>query len=379
MPEASGPALQRRENNLFGIDYRADAAQFAAIPGGIIDCHTHVHGVRASRLYGEVAKLFGVVQTYTMTQLPLAAAVRDVLGDRVRFIAFPSWSDPDKSQVHRAGFLRAIEAFHRDFGARMLKIWSAPRLRELVPDGAEDVWQIDSPWRREACKLGQSLGMMFMVHVADPDTWFATKYADASKYGKKLDHYIGLERMLDDFPSPWIAAHFGGWPEDLGFLDALLTRHPNLHLDTSATRWLVRELSKHPSDAFVGFLRKHSTRILFGTDIVTTDDHLSPTKANQESPKSDQASNEAEAFDLYASRFWVIRRMLEGTGEFRSPIADPDLPMIDPTRYGPDSSPTVRGMGVPMELLRAIYRDNAVRLLDAWYGPSPKTSTANAG
>ncbi len=36
--------------------------------------------------------------------------------------------------------------------------------------------------------------------------------------------------MLDRFTNLWIAAHMGGWPEDLGFLDGLVARHPNPHI-----------------------------------------------------------------------------------------------------------------------------------------------------
>ena len=39
-----------------------------------------------------------------------------------------------------------------------------------------------------------------MVHVADPDVWFRTVYADAAKFGTKPDQYVGLERMLQHVP-----------------------------------------------------------------------------------------------------------------------------------------------------------------------------------
>ncbi len=35
-------------------------------------------------------------------------------------------------------------------------------------------WRVDCPWRIKACELGTELGRMIMVHIADPDTWFAT-------------------------------------------------------------------------------------------------------------------------------------------------------------------------------------------------------------
>ena len=59
-----------------------------------------------------------------------------------------------------------------------------------------------------------------MIHLADPDTWFMTKWPpDSSVYGVSASCTTGPERMLDRFTAPWIAAHMGGWPEDLAFLD----------------------------------------------------------------------------------------------------------------------------------------------------------------
>src|SRR5437762_14201185 len=112
--------------------------------------------------------------------------------------------------------------------------------------------EIVSEWRMMACGVGQSLGMMFMVRISDSETWFATKYADPARYGTKRQQYEGLERMLDRFAGPWIAAHMGGWPEDLEFLDGMLTRHPNLNLDTSATKWVVRALGARDAAATRG-------------------------------------------------------------------------------------------------------------------------------
>src|SRR5690606_7275944 len=151
----------------------------------------------------------------------------------------------DRRWAMTEGFLENIRRFHGEFGSRIVKFWAAPRQRDVLEEaGAEmaDVVALDSPWKMKAAELAASLGMMFMVHIADPDTWFATKYADAARYGTKRDQYAPLERMLERFSgSRWIAAHMGGWPEDLEFLDGLLARHANLHLDTSATKWMVRE------------------------------------------------------------------------------------------------------------------------------------------
>jgi len=358
-------------HNLFGFDYRQKAAELGPPPLpagvlGVIDAHTHIHGEQAARLYDRVRRMFGVNMTYTMTQLSQAQTVKDVLGESIRFISIPSWGDADKNAAHRHGYLHTIEQFATRFGARMCKIWASPRLREFVPDGAADLSDIDSPQRREHCKLAESLGMMFMVHVADPDTWFAAKYRDGGTFGTKAHQYVGLERMLDLFPRPWIAAHMGGWPEDLKFLDSMLTRHPNLHIDTSATKWVVRELSKHPREEVVGFFNKWQGRVLFGTDLVVMEDQLSPQKSLL-SAMGDLSSSAEGAFDLYSSRHWALRTMFETLHQGPSPIADPDLHMVDPDRFSKTASPALRGLGLPREVLETLYFGAADRLINRWW------------
>lgn len=359
-------AITPNPSNRFGWDYAQKAQELGPPVVPIIDAHTHIHGVQASRLYAKARALFGVERTYSMTQLPMARAVRDELGDTIRFITIPTWSHQDKSRAHRDLYLRDIEEFHRDLGARMMKIWASPRLREFVPGGATDLADIDSPIRREHARLAVSLGMCILVHVADPDTWFSTRYRDGSVYGTKAHQYVGLERMIGEFPVPWMAAHMGGWPEDLAFLDGLLTRHPNLHLDTSATKWISRELSRHPREEFLAFMWKWNGRILFGTDLVTLDDQLSTTKSAG-SAMGDLASSPAEAFDLYCSRHWVLRTLFESAYDGESPIADPDLKMVDPARFDAMSAPRLSGKALPAELLRTLYRGAAEKLLDSWW------------
>ena len=105
------------------------------------------------------------------------------------------------------------------------------------------------------------------------------------------------------------------WPEDLEFLSNLLDTHTNLSLDTSATKWMVRELSKHSREDLIAFLTRYSGRILFGSDIVTTDQHL----GDEDGPRGmgHLASAESEAFALYASRYWALRNpVCKGSARF---------------------------------------------------------------
>jgi hypothetical protein len=363
---AMAPGKIATAANRLGLDYRREAARLGPPPGGapMIDVHCHVAGAQASPIFAEAARLYGVNRVYSQTALGGARVVKDLLGDFVRFVAVPNFRSPDRAHAWRQGFLDDIRAFHGEFGSRIVKLWNAPRLREFFPDNTgADLIEFDSPWRVKAAELAQELGMIIMVHVADPDTWFKTKYADAAKYKTKLDHYAPLERMIDRFPGPWIAAHMGGWPEDLSFLDGLLSRHPNLHLDTSATKWVVREISKHPREAVIAFMTKWKGRILFGSDVVTTDEHLDPAKLEGGHPMAHLASGPAEAFDLYASRYWALRTLWETTHVGPSPIADPDLAMVEPGKFDAMSAPELHGAGLPPDTLRAMYHDAASALL----------------
>jgi predicted TIM-barrel fold metal-dependent hydrolase len=329
-----------------------------------VDIHAHINGKGAAPIWREVARLFGVSRVFTMVRLSDAPTVREALGDMVRFIAFPDFRGEDRSKAFKDAFLEDIRRFHGDYGARIVKLWNAPRLRELITgDAAKDLIEFDSPWRVKAAELAQSLGMMMMVHVADPDTWFATRYKDAAKFGTKLSHYRGLEVMLDRFPMPWIAAHMGGWPENLPFLSGMLERHPNLYIDTSATKWVVRELSKHKRDEVLGFFTRWRGRLLFGSDIVTTDEHLAPKAGPPAHPMADLASSPETAFDLYASRYYALRTMFETNYNGESPIADPDLKMVEPDRYDDMAAPRLQGLALPRALLEELYHNAAARLL----------------
>ncbi len=347
--------------NRLGLDYVAEAANFPAPAGGIIDVHTHLNGADAARLFQRVMDLYGVRLVYSMTQLEQVETVRDVLGDRVRFIAVPNYMGTDRRHHHGQGFIDRIEQFHA-LGARIVKFWAAPRGLDYGREsGDPDLFRLDAPMRIRAMEVAADLGMIFMTHVADPDTWFTAKYDDPEVYGTKEKQYEPLEELLDRFDHPWIAAHLAGWPENLEFLSGLLRRHENLYLDSSAVKWMVRELSRHSRDELVSFLQAFPGRVLFGSDIVTSDEHL---KTGDDNEMTAKANTPQEAFDLYASRYWAMRTLLETDYRGASPIADPDLAMIDPDRYQEMDAPSLIGKSLPPDVLRSLYHDAADTLLE---------------
>lgn len=358
--------------NRLGLDYRREATRLGPPPVAIIDSHAHINGGRASAIYRDVCDLFGVERVHSQTQIDEADAVRTVMGDRIRFVATPRYNSPDRLRAMTTGFLDDLERWHAEYGARMVKIWNAPRWRDLIRAAAqshpvpgitaEDLIALDSPWRRRIMDRAVELGMSLMAHIADPDTWFATKYADASVYGTKLSHLEALERMLEAYRVPWMVAHLGGWPENLDWLDGLMERHPHLTLDTSATKWMVRELSRYPLGRVAGFLSRWRGRVFFGSDIVVADDHLVKKDVPNARFAADLANSPEEAFELYASRYWALRVMWETGYEGPSNIADPDLAMVEPGRFGPMDAPALRGQGLSVAELGPFYRGS----FEAW-------------
>ncbi|MBT8486223.1 MAG: amidohydrolase family protein [Phycisphaerales bacterium] len=362
-PTSTSRSSSVRPANRLGLDYDAEATRLGPPVTPIIDVHCHLNGLEAIGLYRRAAERYGVSLAYSMTKLEEVEPIRAALDGRVRFIAVPNyWSTDDRRHHMGTGYPERIEAYHR-LGARIVKFWAAPRARDYAVEmGDPDFMRLDAPHRIDAMEAARALGMIFMTHVADPDTWFQTKYRDANAYGTKASQYEPFEMLLDRFDQPWIGAHLGGWPEDLEFLTGLLDRHSNLYLDTSATKWMVRELSRHSREELIAFLRRFQGRILFGSDVVTADEHLAAGDDDQEMYA--KASNENDAYDLYASRFFALRTLYETDADGPSPIADPDLAMVDPERYDPTDAPPLRGKQLPADLLRSLYHDAAHTLLE---------------
>ena len=360
--QAAKKSVTIHSANRLGLDYAAQAMSLGTPIVPIIDVHSHIGGREASKIYAKLAKQYGISLTYSMTQLEQIEFVRDVLGDRVRFIAVPNYNHEDRLYHHGRGYTERISEFHKQ-GARIAKFWAAPRAIDYgIEIGEPDLLRINSKQRLETMHAAAEVGMIFMTHIADPNTWFKAKYTDASVYGTKLQQYEPFEELLDQFKIPWIAAHMGGFPEDLDFLAQLMSRHDNLYLDTSAGKWMVRELSKHSREDLLAFLQKFKGRVMFGSDILTSDDHL--TASDQDNEMQAKASTSAEAYDLYASRYWALRTLFETDYDGESPIADPDLAMVDPQQFDEMDAPQLVGKSLPADILKSLYHDAAHDLLE---------------
>lgn len=356
---ADAPQSTCHPANRLGLDYRHESDVLGAPPIPIIDAHVHLRDAPAVKLYDEVAHAYGIACCWTMSPRSQIDVIRQAMRHtQVRFTAVPEWGHPDPAYAMGKGFLDAITEFHAE-GSRLVKFWAAPRARDIGREtGVPDLMDLTGPWRRRQMEHAASLGMGLMTHIADPDTWFQSVYRDEDQYGTKAAQYEQFERALEAFPVPWLAAHMGGWPEDLDFLDTLLERYDYLHLDTSATKWMVRTLSAHDQEKIESFFARWKHRILFGSDIVAVGEHLT---AGGDTARADQAGTSMEAYDLYASRYWALRTMFERPWTGPSPIADPDLHQVDPDRYTPMDAPTLVGRAFSKDILTPLYQQAADR------------------
>jgi hypothetical protein len=336
------------DSNRLALDYISSAREFLQFDFPLIDIHSHIRSARAARIYNEAAQAFGIGHTVSMTPLSAVDEVRNVLGERVSFIAMPSFHSEMTPAEFKSNFLYEMNEF-RAKGIKIVKFWCPPRLSETSLNQSSGPLLIDSDLMTSLMEEAASHNMSFMVHVADPDTWFATKYCDVKKYGTKEAHLDALRKVLDRFKVPVIAAHMAGSPEDLDVLSSLLEDHSNLHLDTSATRWMVRELSKHDKFHFLAFMRRWKERIAFGSDIVTVESGL------------DHYGERT----LYCSRYWAFRTLFETDYDGESPISDPDLLLNEGnncTAIPP--VPLLKGKNLPPDILKAIYCNTAKHLIE---------------
>ena len=67
-------------------------------------------------------------------------------------------------------------------------------------------------------------------------------------------------------------------------------------------------------------------------------------------------------FDLFASRYWALRTLMETTFDGPSPIVDPDLHKVDPS-VSPHATAHLRGAALSPETLRDIYYDAPAKVL----------------
>jgi hypothetical protein len=318
------PTDKPPEWNRTGVDLTSPLPR-PKVSGIAIDAHCHLLAAKHADLWFRTGSHYGFDAYFSMGQLEEAVAIQRNHPGKVHFITVPSWRDP---VLNFDDWLRRLEAFY-NIGSRIVKFHMAPGTM------ASRQIRFDHPGVQRIIKEAVARNMVLMSHLGDPETWYQGKYkSDPAKFGLRDEHYRMWEAVMTEHRDrPWLGAHMGGNPEDLPRLQSLLDRFPNLFLDCSATRWMVREISSQRDSARAFFIRNQD-RILFGSDQVSGDDR---------------------GFDFLASRWWCHRKLWETDYVGPSPIYDPDLP--------DDRQPVLRGLALPDAVIQKMYHDNPIKLL----------------
>lgn len=265
-----------------------------------------------------------------------------------RFYTFtePSYNrflEPDYPKIQA----QAIQDAHAN-GARGLKILKTLGLylRENISSGK--LVKIDDPrfdpmW--DAC--GQ-LGMPVAIHVSDPIAFFTptdkyneryeelNNHPDWSFYGRDFPGNAELlearNRVMARHPqTQFNVLHVGNFAENLENVGENLDRYPNMTVELGAR---IGELGRQPRAARQ-FFERYQDRILFGTDAV---------------PHGDETPQQVFGDRLYQ----IYYRFLETEDEYFD---------YAPARIPPQGRWRIYGLGLPDQILKKVYQQNAARLL----------------
>lgn len=247
----------------------------------------------------------------------------------------------DPFQFNNADFAAsAIRGLDQDFaqGAIAVKIWKNIGM-ELKDKNGKFVLA-DNPAFAPIYRDIQTHNRTLVAHQAEPDeawqapnpsgldysyykenpTWYMYKQPEAPTKKQILearDHLLALNPKLRV-----VGAHLGSMEDDLAGLGERLDRYPNFAVDTAAR---VVHLVVMPSDRVRAFFLKYQDRIVYGTDLEFLKDQT-----------LQDATKEWE--DQYARdwRYFSTRDTFEYDGH------------------------KTQGLGLPPDVLRKLYRANAV-------------------
>lgn len=309
-----------------------ERAKFAAI-----DYHNHLDSTDPL----EVLKIMdqtGIehVVNITMKVGDEALAIMDrfhaAAPERFSSIGWMDWSDIDSPEFIQT----TIERLQRmvDHGAVAIKFWKDLGL--VLRDEQGKLLTIDDERFIPIFDACAKLGLPVMFHTADPSAFFEPidpqneRYEELAAHPDWGFHEVPVtkrelmeqrNRVIARHPEiTFIGAHCAESGEDLRYLSEQLDRLPNLMIDMSAR---TPELGRQPYAAREFFLR-YADRILFGTDLLPN-------------------------VEMYRLHF----RFLETADEY----------FDYPSHASRQGRWNIYGIFLPDDVLRKVYRENALRLL----------------
>jgi predicted TIM-barrel fold metal-dependent hydrolase len=303
----------------------------------VIDYHNHLDAQEPSgvlRIMDEcgIERIVNITMHTGETALNMIRKFHSVAPDRFATYGWMDWGD-----LQSPGFFeRSVDRLERlvEQGACGLKIWKD--LGTTVRDVDGSLLRIDDDRLDSLYEKAAELRVPIMYHIADPDAFFLPIDASNERYEELAAHpewsYYGSpygklellaqrDRVIARHPdTTFVGAHVAEHPEDLAYVSDLLDKNPNLHVDIGAR---CAELGRQPYTAREFFL-KYANRILFGTDLIP----------------------EVEMYRLHY-------RFLETRDEY----------FAYPSHASRQGRWNIYGLFLPDDVLRKVYRENAIQLL----------------
>jgi len=328
-----------------------------------IDVHTHIapDGIeRAVRLMDQWG-IDGMVNLSGMHPGPPSNALeRQLAAAQEAHGRIAVFTTPDFRLVMRRADYGAAMADQlseaRRMGAIGLKITKGLGLGYRAHDGvhllAVDDHGLDALFERAG-----ELGMPVAIHCGDPKAFWQPATPQNERWDELQAHpewsfadagvpawqelYDAFDRLIARHrKTTFIGVHFGNDPEDPDTVARMLDKHPNLVIDTAAR---VPEIGRHPQEKMRRFFTKYQDRVLFGTDTgigAEQDDMMYGSTGATPPTHADEAR--------FFTQTWRY---------FETPDRQIESPTPIQGRWKID------GVGLPDDVLRKIYWDNAVRIL----------------
>lgn len=303
----------------------------------VIDYHNHLDSMQPDDVL-RVMDACGVEHVVNITMKVGDEAVRIIdMYHRASPERFSSIGWMDWTGVERDDFVPiTIARLHRlvDHGIVAIKFWKDMGLTIRGADGALLTLD-DERWTPVFAEC-ERLKLPVMFHTADPTAFFDPIDRFNERYEELAAHPdwgfsdspVGKRALLEQrnrviarHPGlTFVGAHCAESSEDLAYLCEQMDAMPNLMVDISAR---ASELGRQPFRAREFFL-KYADRILFGSDLLP----------------------EVEMYRLYY-------RMLETADEY--------FPY--PSHASRQGRWHIYGLHLPDDVLRKVYRENALKLL----------------
>ncbi len=307
----------------------------------VVDLHGHPPDLSnpetVQRVVAEMDRLNlqVMVQARPSSGARLRAQIRGVreAGFEDRFVFFASLDLEDIGPGSGGRIAAQLEEDVRAGAVGIGEISKAFGLYYRKADGTR--LRLDDPELDVVWETAGRLGIPVFVHTADPAEFFEPldfenerwlemalfqnrRYFDRDRFPSFEQLMEERDRMIAKHPeTTWILAHMGWHTQDLGRLGEIFDRHPNVHAEVGA---VLYDLGRQPRFARQ-FFERYKDRILFGKDSFQPDEYPYYWRVFETAD---------EYFDYYRDyhAFWKLY-----------------------------------GMDLPDDVLRALYYENALRII----------------